>query len=75
MHLPSTRGVSRADNETNVGCKSTARDAMMLDLEVVMVSDCCAALSDGEHRGALETHIQQFGDVFTGAETLERLRV
>ncbi len=47
---------------------------MMLDFKVVMVSDCCAALSDDEHRAALENMIQQFGDVMTGAEALERLR-
>lgn len=63
-----------AGTKTNVCCESTARDAMMLDFKVVMVSDCCAALSDEEHRGALETHIQQFGDVLTGTEVLERLR-
>lgn len=47
---------------------------MMLDLKVVMVSDCCAALSDDEHRSALENIIQQFGDVMTRDEILERLR-
>jgi ureidoacrylate peracid hydrolase len=47
---------------------------MRLDFKVVMVSDCCAALSDDEHRSALENMIQQFGDVMTGAEVLERLR-
>lgn len=51
--------------KTNVCCESTARDAMMLDFKVVMVSDATAALSDDEHRAALETIIQQFGDVYT----------
>ena len=63
-----------AGTKTNVCCESTARDAMMLDFQVVMLSDCCAALSEDEHRAALETHIQQFGDVLTGAEALDRLR-
>lgn len=49
--------------KTNVCCESTARDAMMMDFNVVMVSDGCAALSDDEHRATLETFIQQFGDV------------
>jgi ureidoacrylate peracid hydrolase len=35
-----------------------------------MLSDCCAALSEDEHRAALETHIQQFGDVRSGDEAL-----
>jgi len=60
--------------KTNVCCESTARDAMMLDFDVVMVSDCCAALSDDEHRATLETIIQQFGDVMTGDEVLAAMR-
>lgn len=63
-----------AGTKTNICCESTARDAMMLDFKVVMVSDCCAALSEDEHRSALENMIQQFGDVMTGDEVLERLR-
>jgi ureidoacrylate peracid hydrolase len=55
-------------------CESTARDAMMLDFKTVMVEDCCAALSDDEHRAALENMIQQFGDVMTSKETVARLR-
>ena len=63
-----------AGTKTNICCEATARDAMMLDFKVVMVSDCCAALSDDEHRSALENMIQQFGDVMTGDEVIERLR-
>jgi len=59
-----------AGTKTNVCCESTARDAMMLDFKTVMLSDCCAALSDDEHRATLETFIQQFGDVLTGDEAL-----
>jgi ureidoacrylate peracid hydrolase len=63
-----------AGTKTNVCCESTARDAMMLDFKTVMVEDCCAALSDDEHRAALENMIQQFGDVMTSKETVARLR-
>jgi ureidoacrylate peracid hydrolase len=63
-----------AGTKTNVCCESTARDAMMLDFKVVLVEDCCAALSDDEHRSALENIIQQFGDVMTADEVLTRLR-
>lgn len=59
--------------KTNVCCESTARDAMMMDFGVVMVSDATAALSDDEHRATLETIIQQFGDVLTVDEILDRL--
>jgi len=60
--------------KTNVCCEATARDAMMMDFRVVMVSDCMAALSDDEHRATLETMIQQFGDVMTRDEVLAVLR-
>jgi ureidoacrylate peracid hydrolase len=63
-----------AGTKTNVCCESTARDAMMLDYNVVMVSDCLAALSDDEHRASLETFIQQFGDVMSADEVLAVLR-
>ena len=59
--------------KTDVCCESTARDAMMLDFKTVMLADCCAALSDEEHRNALETIIQQFGDVMTADEVVAAL--
>ena len=62
-----------AGTKTNVCCESTARDAMMLDFKTVMVEDCCAALSDDEHRAALENIIQQFGDVMTSEEVVALL--
>ncbi len=63
-----------AGTKTNVCCEATGRDAMMLDFNVVMVSDCLAALSDDEHRATLETFIQQFGDVMDHHEVLVLLR-
>ena len=63
-----------AGTKTNICCEATGRDAMMLDFNVVMVSDCLAALSDDEHLATLETFIQQFGDVMTGEEALAVLR-
>jgi ureidoacrylate peracid hydrolase len=62
-----------AGTKTNVCCECTARDAMMLDYKVVMLSDCTAALSDDEHRATLENVIQQFGDVLTADEALALL--
>jgi ureidoacrylate peracid hydrolase len=64
-----------AGTKTNVCCESLARDAMMLDYKVVMLSDCCAALSDDEHRSALENVFQQFGDVSTSKEALRKLKI
>jgi ureidoacrylate peracid hydrolase len=63
-----------AGTKTNICCEATARDAMILDFKVVMVSDCCAALSDDEHRATPENVIQQFGDIMAGDEVAERLR-
>jgi len=63
-----------AGTKTNVCCECTARDAMMLDYKVVMLSDCTAALSDEEHRATLENMIQQFGDVLTADEALGLLK-
>ena len=62
-----------AGTKTNVCCECTARDAMMLDYKVVMLSDCTAALSDDEQRATLENVIQQFGDVLTSDEALALL--
>ena len=59
-----------AGTKTNVCCECTARDAMMLDFKVVLLSDCTAALSEDEQRATLENVIQQFGDVRTAAEAL-----
>jgi len=63
-----------AGTKTNVCCECTARDAMMLDFKVVMLSDCTAALSDEEHLATLENMIQQFGDVLTSDEALRLLK-
>jgi ureidoacrylate peracid hydrolase len=60
-----------AGTKTNVCCECTARDAMMLDYKVVLLSDCTAALSDEEHRATLENVIQQFGDVLTADEAIK----
>lgn len=63
-----------AGTKTNICCESTARDAMMMDFKVTMLSDCCAALSDEEHRAALENIVQQFGNVMRSTEVVERLQ-
>jgi ureidoacrylate peracid hydrolase len=64
-----------AGTKTNVCVECTARDAMMLDYKVALISDCTAALSDEEHRTTLENVIQQFGDVLTADEALAFLEV
>jgi ureidoacrylate peracid hydrolase len=75
-HTLRARGIDTlliAGTKTNVCCECTARDAMMLDYKVVMLSDCTAALSDDEQRATLENVIQQFGDVLTTDEVIALL--
>lgn len=55
---------------TNVCCESTARDAMMLNYRVLMVSDANATLTEEAHRAALTTILFVFGDVRTTDEVL-----
>jgi len=62
-----------AGTKTNVCVECTARDAMMLDYKVIVLSDCTAALSDDEQRATLENVIQQFGDVLTADQALALL--
>jgi ureidoacrylate peracid hydrolase len=54
---------------TGVCCESTARDAMMLNYKVVMVTDGNAAYSDAEHNAALTAFYATFGDIMP-TETL-----
>jgi ureidoacrylate peracid hydrolase len=56
-----------------VCCESTARDAMMLNFKVVMVSDALATHSDQEHNASLSAFYGQFGDVQTTEQALQSL--
>jgi nicotinamidase-related amidase len=58
---------------TNVCCESSARDAMMLNFKVVMVSDGLATHNDEEHNAALSIFYGLFGDVQTADEAIESL--
>jgi ureidoacrylate peracid hydrolase len=58
---------------TNVCCESNARDAMMLDYRVAMLSDGNATLTDAEHAAALDNFLLFFGDVITTEEAMQRL--
>jgi ureidoacrylate peracid hydrolase len=58
---------------TNVCCESTARDAMMLDYRVIMLSDACAAWTDEEHAATMNTVMLFFGDVMSADDAIGRL--
>ena len=58
---------------TNVCCESTARDAMMLNYRVLMVSDANATITEEAHRAALMNILFVFGDVQTTDDVLTML--
>jgi ureidoacrylate peracid hydrolase len=60
---------------TNMCCETSARDAMMLDFKVAMVSDACAALFPEDHDIGFSTVYQRFGDVLTADQAIETLVV
>jgi ureidoacrylate peracid hydrolase len=58
---------------TNVCCESSARDAMLRDYRVAMISDGNATWTDEEQAGTLNTFAIFFGDVMTTDEALARI--
>lgn len=62
-----------AGTVTGVCCESSARDAMMLNYKVVMVSDALAAHSDEEHNASLSLFYATFGDVQSVDEAIASL--
>lgn len=58
---------------TNVCCESSARDAVMRNFSMIMVSDANAALSDADHNASLNALAQTFGDVLSTSEVIEKL--
>jgi len=59
---------------TNVCCESSARDAMMLNFNVIMVTDGNAAVTDEEHNSALINFYLTFGDIMDTDETIACLK-
>jgi ureidoacrylate peracid hydrolase len=62
-----------AGTVTNVCCESTARDAMMRNFRVIMVTDANAAFTDDEHNAALTSFYLVFGDIMPTDMVIERL--
>lgn len=67
------RNLLIAGTVTNFCCETSARDAMMLDYRVAMVSDACAARYDEDHIVGLTSVWQSFGDVRTVDDCIENL--
>ena len=62
-----------AGTATNVCCETSARDAMVLDYRVIMLSDANATWTDQEHAATLDTFLLFFGDVMTSDEVIAKL--
>src|SRR5690606_6322705 len=60
---------------TNVCCESTARDAMMLNYRVAMVSDGTATYNDAFHASSMLALYRTFSDVLTTEQALAALSV
>lgn len=58
---------------TNFCCETSARDAMMLDYRVAMVTDANAARYPEDHQVGFTTVFQSFGDVLTSDELLDEV--
>jgi len=63
-----------AGTVSNVCCESSARDALMQNFNIIMVSDANAALSDADHNASMTAIAQTFGDVMDCDELLQRLQ-
>jgi ureidoacrylate peracid hydrolase len=62
-----------AGTATNVCCESSARDAMMLNFNVAMVSDALATHTDEQHAASLLAFYSYFGDVLSVDEAIAGL--
>jgi len=62
-----------AGTATNVCCESSARDAMLRDYRVIMLSDANATWTDEEHAATLNSFAMFFGDVMSIDEATARL--
>jgi ureidoacrylate peracid hydrolase len=56
---------------TDTCVESTARDGYFLDFYVTLVADCCGALSEADHRGALARADRDFAAVVTSADVVQ----
>ena len=58
---------------TGVCCEATARDAMMMNYRIAMVSNALAAMTVDSHENALKALYGMFGDVQTDEEISQRM--
>jgi ureidoacrylate peracid hydrolase len=58
---------------SNVCCESTARDGMMLNYQVLFVSDANASFSDSLHNATLTALAHSFADIVSTGEVVALL--
>lgn len=63
-----------AGTATNVCVESTARDAFMLDYEVITLRDCVAGPSNEQHNASLKNLETYFGRVADSRQIINELR-
>jgi ureidoacrylate peracid hydrolase len=56
---------------TDTCVESTGRDAYFMDYYVTLISDCCGAVNDADHRGALARFDRDYGAVATSEEVIK----
>jgi ureidoacrylate peracid hydrolase len=74
LHSRERRSVLATGVSTNVCVESTARDAAMRDYHVVMVDDCCGAMTKPEHEAALHNARNYFGRVLDSTTIIANWR-
>jgi ureidoacrylate peracid hydrolase len=55
---------------TDTCVESTARDAYFIDYYVTLIADCCGALNEDDHRGALKRFERDYGPVVTSSDVI-----
>ena len=58
---------------TDVCCKSTARDAVMLNFKTIMITDANATISDRAHNASLAAFYLTFGDIMSTDEVISSI--
>jgi ureidoacrylate peracid hydrolase len=56
---------------TDTCVEATARDAYFIDYYVTLVQDCCGALDEEDHRGALKRFSRDYGAVVTSSDVID----
>jgi ureidoacrylate peracid hydrolase len=56
---------------TDTCVEATARDAYFIDYYVTLVEDCCGAMDEDDHRGALKRFARDYGPVVNSSDVID----